>query len=176
MSSDPPTLESLMFAWDDAYIFGYARDRWIAIRRDGIWFMAADTLALLETEIEFDDQKNPVLSECDPLDAARDYLATNHVCKPECTDDLLALVAPAAEAILCQAAQESVILADLRVLFSDWDIRYSAQFRGWIAQRKDQTICHSSPQFIRIALTLIERTWKHNGTGTQEGPQRPDGP
>jgi hypothetical protein len=43
MNSDPPALESLMSAWDDAYIFAYARDRWIAIRRDGLLFLAAGT-------------------------------------------------------------------------------------------------------------------------------------
>jgi hypothetical protein len=42
MSSGPPTLESLMFAWGDAYIFAYARDRWIAIRRDGLLFLPAE--------------------------------------------------------------------------------------------------------------------------------------
>lgn len=178
--NDQPTLESLMFHWDDGYIFAYARDRWIAIRRDGIWFMAADTLALLETAIEADDQKNPVLSECDPLDLTRDYLATNHVSEPECPGDLLALIAPAAEAILRHAAQESVILADLRAMFPDWDIHYSAQIRGWIAERKNQFISHSSPQYIRIALTLRARTWNHSANRTSPShphwPEASDGP
>jgi hypothetical protein len=44
MSSDRLTLEALMFAWGDAYIVAYARDRWVAIRRDGLLFLPAATL------------------------------------------------------------------------------------------------------------------------------------
>src|SRR5258708_36624091 len=86
--SDRPTLESLMFAWGDAYIFGYARDRWIAIRRDGLLFLTAGTLTQLEAEIEFDYGNNPVLSECDSLDAARSSLTADDDGPPECTQDL----------------------------------------------------------------------------------------
>jgi hypothetical protein len=152
MNDDPPTtLETLMFHWDDAYIFAYARDRWIAIRRDGLMFLAADTLTQLEAEIEFDYGNNPVLYEGDCLDAVSDYLTADPGSQPECTDDLLAL-------------------------FPDWDIEYSEQMRGWIAQRKGATIWENSPLDIRIALTLIEQKQEHGGTGSQERPQPPDGP
>jgi hypothetical protein len=176
MSSDPPALESLMFAWGDAYIFGYARDRWVAIRRDGLLFLPADTLTQLETEIESDYGNNPVLDECDALDAISSCLIADHGSQPECTDDLLARAVRAAEAITRRAAENHLILSQLRALFPDWDIEYCEQIRGWIARRKGATIWENSPLNIRLALTLIEQKQEHDGTGTQEGPQRPDGP
>jgi hypothetical protein len=174
--SNRPTLESLMFAWGDAYIFAYARDRWIAIRRDGLLFLAADTLTQFEAEIEFDYGNNPVLSECDALDAARSYLTDDYGCPPECTDDLLMRTVRAAEAIIRRAAENHLILSQLGALFPDWDIEYCEQMRGWIAHRKDATIWENPPLDIRLALTLIEQKQDHGGPGTQEGPQRPDGP
>jgi hypothetical protein len=160
MSSDPSALESLMFNWGDAYLFGYARDRWVAIRRDGLLFLAADTLTQLETEIESDCGKNPVLDECDALDAVSDYLTAEHGDLPESTDDLLALAVRAAEAIVGEAAEHHIILDELRVLFPDWDIEYCEQMRGWIAKRKGATIWENSPLFLRIALTRIEQKRK----------------
>jgi hypothetical protein len=166
---DPPTLKSLMFHWEDGYLFAYARDRWIAIRRDGLMFVAADTLSQLEAEIEFDCEKNPVLHECDTLDATRNYLYVHHGSDLECTDDLVVLVVHAAEAIALDAAEHSVMLHDLRALFPDWDIEYSEQMKAWIAHRKDATICENSPLLIHIALTRIERVWKHSGNDTGHG-------
>jgi hypothetical protein len=165
-----------MFAWDDAYIFAYARDRWVAIRRDGLLFLTAGTLTQLEAEIDCDYGNNPVLDECDALDAARSYLTADDGTPPECTDDLLTRTVRAAEAILRRAAENHLILSQLRAMFPDWDIEYCEQMRGWIAQRKDATIWENSPLDIRIALTQIEQKPDHGGTGTQEGPPRPDGP
>jgi hypothetical protein len=176
MSSGPTTLETLMFAWDDAYIFGYARDRWIAIRRDGLLFLAAGTLTQLEAEIEFDYGNNPVLSECDALDAARSYLTADYGNPPECTDDLLTRTVRAAEAITRRAAENHLILSRLRALFPGWDIEYCEQMRGWIAHRKGATVWENSPLDIRLALTLIEQKQAHGGPGSQDGPQPPDGP
>lgn len=121
---------------------------------------AADTLTQLETEIESDYGKNPVLDECDTLDAARDYLTAEHGDQPECTDDLPAQAVRAAEAIVGEAAEHHVILDELRVLFPDWDIEYCEQMRGWIAKRKGATIWENSPLFLRIALTRIEQKRK----------------
>ena len=173
MSNDPPTLESLMFRWDDAYIFGYTRDRWIAIRRDGQRFLAAGTLTQLETEIGFDYGNNPVLDECDALDAARDYLTAGHGSPPECTDDLLALAVRAAEVITRRSAENNLILSQIRGLSPDWDIEYCEQMRGCIARRKGATIWENSPLFLRIALTRIEGKQKHGGNGTRQQPQPP---
>jgi hypothetical protein len=124
MNNDPPTLESLIFNWDDAYTFAYARDRWIAIRRDGLMFLAADTLTQLETEIESDYGNNPVLDECESLSAISDYLTMENASPPQCTDDLLALAVRAAEAIIHEAAENHLILCELRALFPDWEIEY----------------------------------------------------
>jgi hypothetical protein len=176
MSSNPPALESLMFAWGDAYIFGYARDRWIAIRRDGLMFLPADTLTQLEAEIEYDYGNNPVLDERDSLDAARSYLTADHGSPPECTDDLLTRTIRAAETIIRRAAENHLILSQLRALFPDWDIEYCEQIRGWIAHRKGATIWENSPLDIRIALTRIEQKQDHRGPGSQDRPQPPDGP
>lgn len=169
MSGDPPTLEALMFRWRDDYIFGYARDKWLAIRRDGIWFLAADTLTQLETEIRFDYGKNPVSRECDPLDAARDYLPASHGSDQEGTGDMAAPVVDAAEAITLDAAEKSVILHDLRALFPGWQIDYSNEMKAWTAHRKGATICENSPLLIHIALTRIDQATKHNGSDTSPG-------
>jgi hypothetical protein len=164
-----------MLAWDDAYIFGYARDRWIAIRRDGLMFLAAGTLPQLGAEIEFDYGNNPVLDECDPLDAARSYLTADHDSPPEVSEDLLTRTVRAAEAITRRAAENHLILSQLRALFPDWDIEYCEQMRGWIAKRKGATIWENSPVDIRIALTRIEQQRQHGGPGNQDGPQARDG-
>lgn len=100
MTGDPPvTLASLAARWGQAYLFGYARDRWIAIRRDGIWFLAAATLATLEAEIGFDQEQTPLLAVEDPVSLARDYLATGRPATGPAPGETAAIIA-AAEAIL----------------------------------------------------------------------------
>jgi hypothetical protein len=169
MSGGPPALESLMFAWGDAYIFAYARDRWVAIRRDGLMFLPAGTLTQLQAEIKSDYGNNPVLFECDSLDAARCYLTADYDSPPECTEDLLTQTVRAAEAITRRAAENHLILSQLRALFPDWEIDYCEQMNGWIAQRKGATIWENSPLDIRLALTLIEQK-RDGGTGIRPQP------
>jgi hypothetical protein len=53
------------------------------------------------------------------------------------------------------AAENHLILSQLRTLFPDWDIGYCEQMNGWIAGRKGATIWENSPLDIRIALTRI---------------------
>ena len=60
MIINPPTLAYLSFHWGYAYLPGYARDRWVAVRRDGKRFLAADTLAGLEHAINDDYRQRPV--------------------------------------------------------------------------------------------------------------------
>jgi hypothetical protein len=74
VTGPPPSLETLAFHWADAYIICYARDQWIALRRDTRHFLTADTLAGLETAIEADYQDHPVPREFDPP-GATDYLS-----------------------------------------------------------------------------------------------------
>jgi hypothetical protein len=151
MTSTPPTLKSLIACWGDAYLFGYTRDRWIAIRRDGLLFLPAGTLTQLEAEIESDYQKNPVLDECGPLDAASSYLTADHHGEPDDTDNLALAVREA------RAAEKPIILQELRALFPAWDIEYSGQAGGWIATRKNLSIGENSPGITYIALTMINQ-------------------
>ena len=51
MMTPPWTLELLSFHWGDAYLFCYARNRWVALRRDQRYFLTADTLDELEAAI-----------------------------------------------------------------------------------------------------------------------------
>ena len=75
MTGQPPvTLESLSFHWGDAYLIGYARDRWVALRRDRHRFLTAPTLTGLETAIEADYRDHPVPRHFGPPGAA-DYLS-----------------------------------------------------------------------------------------------------
>ncbi len=67
MTSQPAvTLESLSFHWADAYLISYARDRWVALRRDRHRFLTAGTLTGLETAIEADYRDHPVPRDFDP--------------------------------------------------------------------------------------------------------------
>jgi hypothetical protein len=126
--------------------------------------------------MEYDYGNNPVLDQCDALDAARRYLTADPGSPPDCTEDLLTRTVRAAEAITRRAAENHLIASQLRALFPGWDIEYCEQMRGWIAQRKGATIWENSPLDIRLALTLIEQKQDHDGPGSQEGSQRPDGP
>jgi len=53
------TLESVAFDWGDAYLLSYARDRWVALRRDSHRFLTAHTLTGLERAIEADYRDHP---------------------------------------------------------------------------------------------------------------------
>ena len=75
MTGEPGvTLESLDWEWGDAYLIGYARDQWMALRRDTRRFLTAGTLDELATRIEADYAASPVPRGCDPPGTA-DYLA-----------------------------------------------------------------------------------------------------
>ena len=66
MTGAPVTLETLAFNWGDAYLFSYARDRWVALRRDRLRFLTAETLTGLEHAIEDDHRDHPVPRAFDP--------------------------------------------------------------------------------------------------------------
>ena len=66
------TLESVTFHWGDAYLISYARDRWVALRRDNHRFLTAPTLTGLEAVIQADYRDHPVPRDFDPPGAA-DY-------------------------------------------------------------------------------------------------------
>jgi hypothetical protein len=126
-------------------------------------------LTQLEAEIEFDYGNNPVLDDCGALDAARSYLTADYDRPPECTDDLLTRTVRAAEAIILQAADNRLILSQIRALFPDWHIEHRDHIRGWIAHRKDVTIWENSPLDLRVALTQAEQKQHDSGPG-KHGP------
>jgi hypothetical protein len=130
VTSQPPSLEALVFHWGDAFLFFYSRDRWVALRRDNHLIIAADTLTQLEAEIQFEYEKNPVPRDFDPPDATN-YLDAEDEDQDEADDGL--------------DAETHIILLELRQLFPDWTITYSSQMRVWVAQTSQATICELSP-------------------------------
>ncbi len=134
----PVTLASLAFGWGDAYLFSYARDRWVALRRDRLRFLTAGTLAGLEQAIEDDYRDHPVPRDFDPP-GATDYLDLPG-------DDGMA------------GEETPFILAALRHAFPSWTITCSSQLGAWIAPSHERTICQNSAVMLCAALTLIEGT------------------
>jgi len=151
MTGQLPSLEALAFNWGDAYLFSYARDRWVALRRDNHHFITADTLAALETSIEADYRDHPVPRECDPS-GATDYLDGDD-------DDIPGDDIPDAETL--------TVLRELQTAFPMWEITHSGQMRAWIARTRKKTICENSAVLLCMALALIERRQQQaeNSTG-----------
>ena len=135
MTGAPVTLESLAFHWGDAYLFGYARDKWLALRRDHLRFLTADTLAGLERALEADHRDHPVPRDFDPP-GATDYLSL--------ADDEL----PDEDA--------QFLLAALRHAFPLWVITYSGQMHAWLARTRKKIICENSPVLLCAALLMLQ--------------------
>jgi hypothetical protein len=136
MTRAPVTLASLAFGWGDAYLFSYARDRWVALRRDSPRFLTAGTLPGLEKAIEADYRDHPVPRDYDPP-GATGYLSLPGDSVPD--------------------EETRFLLAALRCAFPAWTITYSDQTRAWLAQTRKKTICENSPVLLCAALLLIER-------------------
>jgi len=137
----PSVLEALTFEWAHAYVLGYSRDRWVALRRDSGRFLVADTLTGLEHAIQRDYRHPPVSRDGDPLGTA-DHLNLDDGGVPDDGD------APDEDA--------RFILAALQFAFPAWTITCSPQLRAWIARTSGKTICQNSPVLLCAALTLIE--------------------
>ena len=135
MTRPPVTLESLEFHWGDIYLVCYARDKWVALRRDHLRFLTTDTLAGLERAIEADHRDHPVPRDFGPP-GATDYLSL-----PD--DDL-----PDEDA--------RFLLAALRHAFPLWTITYSDQMHAWIARTRKKTLCENSPVLLCAALLLLQ--------------------
>ena len=133
MIIQPLNLESLAFHWADAYVICYARDRWVALRRDTRQPLTAGTLAGLETAIEADYRHHPVPRAFDPP-------GTGYLENDEPADQ-----------------DTQFILAALRQAFPLWTITYSGQLRAWVARTRNKNICQNSPVLLCTALVLIER-------------------
>jgi hypothetical protein len=134
------TLESLEFRWGDIYLVCYARDKWVALRRDHLRFLTADTLAGLERAIESDHRDHPLPRDFGPAGAA-DYLSV-----PD--DDL------PDEDLPDDASR--FVLAALRHAFPLWTITYSAQMHAWIAWTRTKTLCENSPVLLCAALLMLQ--------------------
>jgi hypothetical protein len=130
-------VEELAFGWGDAYLFGYARDRWVALRRDSTRFLTAGTLTGLEHAIEADYRHHPVPRDYDPP-GATDYLGL-----PDDDDGA--------------DAGTRFLLAALRCAFPSWTITCSEPIGAWIARSGQKTICQNSPVLLSAALLLIQR-------------------
>jgi hypothetical protein len=136
MTGAPVTLETLAFNWGDAYLFSYARDRWVALRRDRLRFLTAETLTGLEHAIEDDHRDHPVPRHFDPP-GATDYLDV-----------------PGGDGM--DGEGTPFMLAALRHAFPAWTITCSSGLGAWIARSQGRTICQGSPFMLCAALTLVE--------------------
>ena len=149
MTSRMQAVEALAFGWGDAYLFSYARDRWVALRRDTRRFLTADTVAGLEAAIEADYRDHPVPRACDPPGTA-DYLSLPDDDVPD--------------------EESRFLLAALRCAFPLWTITYSDQTRAWLARTSGKTICENSPVLLCAALLLIERRQDRHSPGRNWPP------
>lgn len=128
MTSPMPTLAFLAYHWGDAYLISYAKDRWVALRRDTRYFLIADSLAELEKLITADYRRQPVSRDFDPLQDA-DYLTFRGVLAVPDEDDSL----DADEGL---DAETLIIVQKLRRAFAAWTIIYSKQTQTWVGKTR----------------------------------------
>jgi hypothetical protein len=156
MSDALPTLESLYYQWGDAYLLSYGLDRWIALRRDKLYFLTADTLVGLEKAImsDYGDSHGPRdFGPPQPSDEPDD----EGICQDEDGTD-------------SPGRDTSDVLILLRQTFPRWAISYSQSARLWTARTDRQTIAENSPVLLCVALVLIERRQHQasHGPGQEE--------
>lgn len=171
MTGQPPvTPESLAFDWGDAYIICYARDQWVALRRDTRRFLAAGTLDGLRTAIEADYKASPVPRDYDPPGTA-DYLGNPDDGQEPDQDDASGNGDREGEA-WGRDGERLELLMGLRAAFPQWAISYSSSFRAWTARQDGATICENSPALLCIALAQIERRQRQarHGPGADGRP------
>ena len=157
MNIPPTTLDDLTWGWGDAYLFSYARDRWIALRRDKRYFLTAETLAGLEQAIMADYRDNPVSRDYDPLHAADGLDPGDEEDDEGDGDD------EAGDQFLADGTPG--ILAALRHTFPLWAISYNCDTRAWTARSEKKTITENSPALLCVALILIERRHRQHAPG-----------
>ena len=143
MTAPLPTLAFLAYHWGDAYLISYAKDRWVALRRDTRYFLVADSLAELEKLITADYRRQPVSRDFDPLQDA-DYLTFHGEDDSRDADEGL-------------DAETLIIVQELRRAFPAWTIIYCKQTQTWVGQTRKKTISVTSDVELCTALTLIER-------------------
>ena len=157
MNIPPTTLDDLTWGWGDAYLFSYARDRWIALRRDTRYFLTAETLAGLEQAIMADYRDNPVSRDYDPAQSG------GEPDDGDARDDK--------DGEVFADADTPDVLTLLRQTFPQWAISFSRSAHVWTAQTDRQTIAENSPVLLCVALVLIERRQRQASHGPrQDGP------
>jgi hypothetical protein len=157
--------------WGQAFIIFYARDRWLAMRRDDGLFFATDTLAHLEQEMtaeitkrapdaEAGDGRQHLAEYLGPDLAARFGLTDPGTVHGHDEDDDEDGLLP---------GDECFLLAAMRQAFPAWTIDYSTEMRAWIARTRKRTICEPSAVLLCAALLLIERRARQAGPGLDRG-------
>ena len=119
MRAPLPTLAFLAYHWGDAYLISYAKDRWVALRRDTRYFLVADNLAELEKLITADYRRQPVSRDFDPLQDA-DYLTFRSILAVPGEDG-------SGDADEVLDAETLITVQELRRAFPAWTIIYSKQ-------------------------------------------------
>lgn len=170
----PSAIEAVIDRWGQAFIIAYARDRWLAMRRDDGLLLPAGTLTQLEAEMTAELAKRPLLASTGddrphlaeypgPAVAARFGLASPPAADSPGSDeddDGDGSGQPADE-------DEQFLLTALRAAFPAWAITYSTHTRAWIARTRRTTICENSPVLLCAALLLIERRYRQHTSGGQ---------
>ena len=111
----------------------YARDQWVALRRDTHRFLAAGTLDELATGSKPTTQR-PGTPRLRP---ARHRRTTQHPRRQDRTREV-----PGRD------GEKLRLLMGLRATFPHWAISYSPYFRAWTARNDDTTICENSPALL----------------------------
>ena len=144
MTAPLPTLAFLAYHWGDAYLISYAKDRWVALRRDTRYFLVADSLAELEKLITADYRRQPVSRDLDPLQDADYPTFPDIFTNPDADEGL--------------DAETRIIMRELRRAFPAWAITFSTETRTWVGKtRRNKTVSVNSAVELCIVLALTER-------------------
>ena len=174
-----PAVDAVMGRWGQVFIIFYARDRWVAIRRDTGFFFATDTLVHLEQEMTAEITKRPLdAGTGDGRQHLAEYLGPELAARFGLTDPGTT-GSPGHDEDdedgdgLLPGDDESFLLAVMRQAFPVWTIEYSPHARAWIARTRKKTICEPSAVLLCTALLLIDR--RHRQRANDPGPA-PDWP
>jgi hypothetical protein len=162
-----------MSRWGHAFIIFYARDRWLAMRRDDGFFMPADTLPQLERGIAANLAKRPFSTGAgDGRQHLAAYLGPALATRFGLTPD------PGAAGALAGAHEDGeddgdellddddkFLLTALQTAFPAWAITYSTVTHCWIARTRKTTLCEDSPVLLCAVLVLTERRYRQHWGG-----------
>jgi hypothetical protein len=174
--AQPDGIDALIGRWGQAFIIYYARDRWLAMRRDDGFFLPADTLAQLEAEMDTEITKRPLDTEAgDGHQHLAEYLGPELAARfgltgPNPADH------PSQDDDDEPADDESLLLAPLRDAFPAWTIDYSTHARAWTARTRKTTIRQPTAALLCAALELADRQARRTSDpGPAPWPDLPSG-